>query len=136
MDGAFAEAVEHSSQGSAGRSSAPGGGGRGVALPLTLGPRVPSNLHGCYLYIFIYEYMYMQVQPATAPRHGHFERHVGYSPPHFAKFFSAHILVQSVFYMLFGVPALAMCPIFFDTDEGVSRNRYQIAQLAIGLSVP
>ena len=38
-----------------------------VALPLTSGPPVPSNLHGCYLYIFVYEYMYMQVLPATPP---------------------------------------------------------------------
>ena len=43
-------------------------GGGGVALPLTLGPPVPSNLHGCYLYIFIYEYMYMEVLPALPPQ--------------------------------------------------------------------
>ena len=68
MDTGFVEAVEHSSQGSAGRSSAQGSrGGGGVALPLTSGPRVPSNLHGYYLCIFIYEYMYMQVLPATPP---------------------------------------------------------------------
>ena len=65
MDAGFVEAVEQSSQGSAGRRSAPGGGG--VALPLTWGPPVPSNVHGCYLYIFIHEYMYMQVLPATPP---------------------------------------------------------------------
>ena len=46
MDASFAEAVvEQSSQGFAGRSSAPGGGG-GVAHPLTSGPHVLSNLHG------------------------------------------------------------------------------------------
>ena len=45
---------------------APKGGG-GVALPLTSGPPVPSNLHECYLYIFIYEYMYIQVLPAPPP---------------------------------------------------------------------
>ena len=46
MDAPFAEVVvEQSSQGSASRSYAPGRGG--VAHPLTLGPPVPSNLHGC-----------------------------------------------------------------------------------------
>ena len=59
----FAEAVvEQSSQGSANWSSAPRGGG-GVAHPLTLGPPLPSNLHGCYLYIFMYEYMYKYTPP-------------------------------------------------------------------------
>ena len=66
MDAAVVEASSHCS---VGWSSAPGGGG-GVALPLTLGTRVPSNLHGCYLYIFIYEYMYMQVLPANPPPPG------------------------------------------------------------------
>ena len=58
MDPSFVEAVaEQSSQGSAGRSSAPGSrGGGGVAHPLSLGPPVPSNLHKCYLYIFIYSF--------------------------------------------------------------------------------
>ena len=48
MDPSFVEAVgEQSSQGSASRSSAPGGVGR-AAHPLTSGPPVPSNLHECY----------------------------------------------------------------------------------------
>ena len=64
MDPSFAEAVvEQTSQGSASRSSVQGGGGGGVAHPLTSGPPVPSNLHGCYLYIFIYEYMYKYPPP-------------------------------------------------------------------------
>ena len=66
MDASFVEAVEQSCHSSAGRTCAPGGWG-GVALSLTLGPPVPSNLHGCYSYIFVYEYMYMQVPPASPP---------------------------------------------------------------------
>ena len=63
MDPSFAEeVVEQSSQGSASRSSAPGGGG-GVAHPLTTGPLVTSNLHRCFLYIFIYESMYKYPAP-------------------------------------------------------------------------
>ena len=89
MDPCFAEAVvERSSQGSASRSCALGGGGGGVAHPLTRGPRVPSDLHGCYLYIFIYEYMYKYTAPPP-PMHGQFDRHVGYSPPHLSKLSSA-----------------------------------------------
>ena len=66
MDPSFVEAVaEQSSQGSASRSSAPGGGG-GVAHPLTSGPPVPSNLHECYLYILIYECMYKYPPPPQA----------------------------------------------------------------------
>ena len=49
MDPSFVEAVpEQSSQGSASRSCAPGGGGGCVAHPLTSGPPVSSNLHECY----------------------------------------------------------------------------------------
>ena len=75
MDATYFEAVEQSSLSSAGRSSSQGGGG----LPFTSQPSVPSNLHGCYLYICVYEHMYMQV--LATPRHGQFERHVGYSAP-------------------------------------------------------
>ena len=69
MDPSFVDAVgEQSSQGSASRSSAPGGGGGCVAHPLTSGPPVPSNVHECY--------------PAPPPpRHGQFDRHVGHPPP-------------------------------------------------------
>ena len=47
--------------------------------------------------IHIHRYMYMQVPPANPPRHGLFERHVGYPPPprKIARFFSA----RSVFYL-------------------------------------
>ena len=66
MDPSFVEAVgEQSSQGSASRSSAPGGWGC-VAHPFTSGPPVPSNLEGCY---------------PPPPRQGQFDRHVGHSPP-------------------------------------------------------
>ena len=63
------EAVgEQSSQGSASRSSAPGGGGGCVGHPLPSGPPVLSNHHEC--------------NPAPPPpKHGQFDRHVGYSPP-------------------------------------------------------
>ena len=48
MDPSFVEAVpEQSSQGSASRSSAPGGAGC-VAHPLTSGPPVPSNFDECF----------------------------------------------------------------------------------------
>ena len=62
LDPSLVQAVaEQSSQGSASRSSAPGGGG--VAHPFTLGPHVLSNLHECYLYVFIYECMYKILPP-------------------------------------------------------------------------
>ena len=62
MDPSFVEAVgEQSSQGSASRSSAPGGGGC-VPHPF------PCNHHECY--------------PAPpSPKHGQFDQHVGHSPP-------------------------------------------------------
>ena len=54
------------------------GGAGGVAHTLTLGPLVPSSLHGCYLYVFIYEYVYKYPPPPPPPtRHGHFDQHVG-----------------------------------------------------------
>ena len=87
MDPSFVEAVgEQSSQGSASRSSAPRGGGC-VAHPLTSGPPVPSNLHGCY--------------PAPPPRHGQFDRHVGHSPPTLRNF------LQHCLYFIRGM----LCPL-------------------------
>ena len=95
MDPSCVEAVAgQSSQGSASRSSAPGGGG-GVAHLLTSGPPVPSNLHECYLYIFIYECMYKY--PAPPPRHGQLDRRVGHSPPPLCEFFCSTVCI------LFGV---------------------------------
>ena len=75
MDPSFVEALgEQSSQGSASRSSAPGGGC--VAHPLTSGQPVLSNLHECY--------------PAPPPpRHGQFDGHVGHSPPTLRNFSAA-----------------------------------------------
>ena len=92
MDPSFVEAVgEQSSQGSASRSSAPGGGC--VAHPLTSGPPVPSNFHECY--------------PAPPPpRHGQFDRHVGHPPPHSAKFSAALFVFYSGYAML---PDLLHC---------------------------
>ena len=88
MDPSFVEAVgEQSSQGSASRSSAPGGGGC-VAHPLPSGPPVLSNHHECY--------------PAPPPpKHGQFDRHVGHSPP------SVRDFVQHCLYIIWGT----LCPL-------------------------
>ena len=97
MDPSFVEAVaEHSSQGSASRNSAPGGGGaRGVAHPLTSGPPVPSNLHRCYLYIFIYECMYKYPPP---PGMGSFSDMWGTPPPLCEIFYSIVCILFGVSY--------------------------------------
>ena len=87
MDPSLVEAlVEQSSQGSAIAAALLQGGG-GVAHPLTSGPPVPSNLHGCYLYIFIYEYLYKHPLPPP-PGMGNLTDMWGTPPPHFAKFSS------------------------------------------------
>ena len=106
MDPSFVEAVaEQSSQGSASRSSAPGGGGC-VAHPLTSGPPVPSNPHERYLYIFIYECMYKYPAPPP-PRHGQFDRRVGHSPPTLRNF------LQHCLYFIRGM----LCPLTCYIDD-------------------
>ena len=98
MDPSFVEAVgEQSSQGSASRSSAPGGGGC-VAHPLTSGPHVPSNLHESY--------------PAPPPPGiGSVTNMWGTPPPHFAKFSAALFVFYSGYAMppdLFAVFSAAL----------------------------
>ena len=79
-----------------------GRGGGGVAHPLTSGPPVPSNLQECYLYIFMYECMYKY--PAPPPlSHGHFDRHVGHSPPILRNF------LQHCFYFIRGILCRLIC---------------------------
>ena len=120
MDPSFVKAVaEQSSQGSASRSSPPRGGG-GVAHPLTSGPPLPSNLHGCYLYILIYEYMYKYPAPPPPPRHGQFDRHVGYSSPTLRNF------LRHCLYFSGGI----LCPLICYTAECVSAG-----MMTIGLGV-
>ena len=76
MDPSFVEAVaEQSSQGSASRSSAPGGGGGCVGHPLPSGPPVLSNHDECY--------------PAPPPQAWAVSPISGVLPPHCAKFSAA-----------------------------------------------
>ena len=121
LDPSFAEAVvQHSSEGSASRSCAPGGGGGGVAHPSTSGPPVPSNLHGCYLYIFTYEYMYKYPASPPPPRHGLFDRHVGYYPRTLRNF------LRHCLYFSWGI----LCPLICYTADCVSSE-----MMTIGLGV-
>ena len=114
MDPSFNEAVaEQSSQGCDSRRSAQGGG---VAHPLTSAPPVPSNVHGYFFEIFIYEYMYKYSAPPP-PRHGQFDRHVGYSPPTLGNF------LQHCLYFSWGI----MCPLICYTADCVSAGMMTIA---------
>ena len=114
MDPSFVEAVgEQSFQGSASRSSAPGGG-EGVAHPLTSGPPVPSHLHEYYFYIFIYEFMYKYRPPP--PRHGQFDRHVGHLPPTLRNF------LEHCLYFIRGI----LCPLICYTVDCVSAGMTKI----------
>ena len=110
MDASFVEAVEQSSQGSAGLSSAPGEGG-GVAHPLTSGPPfllTCTDVNCTFLYMNICTCKYC-LQPPP-PLHGLFERHVG-SPT-----------LQNFLQHCLDFICSLMCWSFFYTAEGVSRN--------------
>ena len=91
MDPSFVEAVgEQSSQGTASRSSAPGGGGVRICHPLPSGPPVLSNHDECY--------------PAPPPpKHGQFDRHVGHFPPTVRNF------LQHCLYIKWGT----LCPLTY-----------------------
>ena len=89
------------------------GGGGGVALPLTSGPPVPSNLHGCYLYIFMMNTCTCKYCLNPPPSSMGNLNDMWGTPPPLCEIFSAQISAQSVFYLVF---ALCSC-VFVALDE-------------------